>query len=134
MVFNRLFKDDRGSSAIQFGFVAPMLIVLTLGIIDIGRMGFAASSVKYAASEAARYASVRGASAASPATETEIKDYAKDRAVGVPGVIASVTWTPDNSSGSQVTVQATYSMSFFLQSFTSIAPVQITRTSTMVIF
>ena len=77
MTFRRLLHDNGGASAVQFAFVGPILILLTLGIIDMGRFGFAATAMRNGAIEAARFASLRGAAGPAPATASAIAAVAK---------------------------------------------------------
>ncbi|MGR8950271.1 MAG: TadE/TadG family type IV pilus assembly protein [Gammaproteobacteria bacterium] len=131
-----ILKDNQGSSAIQFGFVAPILILLSLGIIDMGRLGFAATTVRNAAMEAARYASLRGSDSPTPATEAAIIAVAKNEAIGIPesDLSVAVTWTPNNNSGSQVKVQLTYPIDLFISGLFPIPDVTLSRSSAMMVF
>jgi len=136
MLFRRLLHDRRGVSAIQFGFVAPLLILMTLGIIAMGRLGMTTSTMRNAAIEAARFASMHGADSPNPATESTIVEFAKDRAVGVPSADLSVAVTrlPDNKSGSQVKVQLNYPFTMFIAGLTFFPDIQLSRSSAMTIF
>lgn len=135
-MFASVLRNNRGNSAIQFGFVAPLLILLTLGIIDMGRLGFAISSVRNAAIEAARYASLHGSSSTVPATEADIIALAKDSAVGIPqnDLTVTVTWTPDNKSGSQVKVNLAYPIDLFIAGLIPLPNMTLTKSSAMMIF
>jgi Flp pilus assembly protein TadG len=46
--------SDRGSAAIEFGFVAPIFFVLMLGILEIGVMTFAQFALQNSVTDAAR--------------------------------------------------------------------------------
>ena len=136
ILLHRLVCNRDGSSLVQFGFIAPVLMLVTLGLIDMGRVGFAATSIRYAVSEAARFASTHGATSQNPATESQIEDFAKDRATELleDDLSVSVSWAPDNNSGSRVTVQATMPVSLFVAAFMPISDIQIVRSSTLVIY
>lgn len=136
MMIRRLLHNRSGNSAIQFAFVAPILIFLTLGIIDMGRAGLAASSLKSAAIEAARYASVRGASSPTPATTATITTVAREEAPGIPAtdLTVAVTWTPNNKSGNTVKVQLSYPLKLFISSLIPIPTINLVRSSEMTIF
>jgi Flp pilus assembly protein TadG len=135
-MFLRCIKNQNGSSAVQFAFVAPILILLSLGIIDMGRVGFSASTVRNAAIEAARYASMHGAASTTPATEDVIVALAKDKAVGIPAddLTVTVTWTPDNKSGSEIKVDLDYTVNLFISGFIPIPGINLSRSSAMMIF
>lgn len=49
-----LLRDARGSTAIEFAFVAPVLIFALLSLIEVGMLGMMVSGVDAAAVEAAR--------------------------------------------------------------------------------
>ncbi len=135
-MFRKLLHDDAGASAVQFAFVAPILILMTLGIIDMGRLGLAATAMRNGAIEAARYASLRGAASPTPATLPAIVAVAKDQAVGVPpdDLSVSVAWSPDNKSGSQVRVQLSYTFSPFIAALIPLPDIPLARSSAMVVF
>ena len=136
MIIRRLLRDHAGNSAIQFAFIAPTLILLTLGIVDMGRVGLAASSLRSAAIEAARFASVRGASSPTPATTQTITAVAQQQAVGISkaNMAVAVTWTPNNKSGSEVKVELRYPVKLFISSLIPLPAIQLDRSSQMLIF
>ncbi len=55
---SRIRQSQRGSSAVEFAFVAPAFIALVLGIANLGVYFFAHSGLKSALAEGARYASI----------------------------------------------------------------------------
>lgn len=134
-IFGALRNRD-GAAAVQFAFVLPVLVVMILGIIDMGRLGMTISTMRNAAIESARFASMHGAESPTPATEASITDFAKDRAVGVPSadVAVAVTWLPDNKSGSQVKVQLSYDFEMFVSWLTPLPSIQLAKSSAMTIF
>ena len=136
MTSGRLLHDNGGATAVQFAFVAPILILLTLGIVDMGRFGLAATAMRNGAIEAARFASLRGAASAAPATVSAIVAVAKDQAVGVPpdDLSVVVAWSPDNNPGSQVKVKLSYAFSPFISALIPLPDIQLARSSAMVVF
>lgn len=131
-----LLPDRRGGTAVEFALVAPLLIVALFGIIDFGRMMWMASSVEHAAAEAVRYAIVRGADADVPATATDIADYVNSRTAGMnpEDLSVAVNWSPNNWSGSLVSVTVGYRYDFFLANLLALEPIQLEGASTMEIF
>ena len=107
----QFIRDLRGTAAIEFAFVAPVLFTLTIGTIDVGRMVWSASMLHHMARETTRYASVRGAESNNPVGKVDLETYVANRLIGVSPeeVDVTVTWTPSNSSGG--TVQVTVSSS-----------------------
>ena len=73
-----LTKDLRGSAAIQFGLVAPSLLLLLLGIMEIGRMLWTTNALHYSVEEAARCASIN---AATCGTSSKVQAFAAARRV-----------------------------------------------------
>jgi len=54
----RVKRRSKGSSIIEFAFVAPIFFLLCAGIIDFGRLFFVQMTVQSALREAARYATI----------------------------------------------------------------------------
>ena len=141
-------KDKRGSSAVEFALVAPVLLLLMLGTIDFGRLLWMTTTVEHAATAGARYAGVRGSGNYGSLTPTELEAeitlMVKNRATGIaPSDLAvAITWLdaggnplppPDNVAGGSVTVTATYNFQFILVGFLSLPPFDLTGTSRVMI-
>ncbi|MDH3704309.1 MAG: pilus assembly protein [Alphaproteobacteria bacterium] len=135
--FVRMLRNDQGVSAIQFAFVAPMLVFLTVAIIDIGRLGLTSTSVRYAVFEGARFAIAHGANSQDPKTDDEIKTFTATRAIGIPVQASDVVITrdpDDDNPGSKVTITLDVPLNLFAEGFTPLAPTTITRSATMTVF
>ena len=105
-------SKQRGSIAVQSAILLPAFFGGILGILYFGLAFFAQSSISYAAREGARYAVVHGNKSTTPATATDVVNFAKSR---VPGLIAndvsvSVSFNPNNAPGSDVTVTTSYTL------------------------
>lgn len=113
-LLRRLRRDRRGGAMVEWALVAPMLIMLLLGSVDLGRYVWIRASLDHAAREGARYASLRGAESDVPATSDEIAAYVVQRAAAIPTAAATVAvlWSPDNYPGSSVTVRVEYRFHF----------------------
>ena len=133
--FRALLRDRLGFAPVEFALLAPALLLVTVGLVDFGRAMLVNSTLKHVATESARFAAIRGAEAITPATETDIVNYAKGRVVGVPpnDVTAVVTWAPNNSAGGSVTVQLTYPFALLSVGFLPVAPLQLSGRSTLII-
>ena len=120
---------------IEFAFVAPVLFVLTIGTIDVGRLVWSASMLHHMAREATRYASVRGSESNNPVTETDIQTYVANRIIGIPAgdVTIGASWTPNNNPGGTVEVQLDYSYSFLLGGLVGLDPLALQGESSMVV-
>lgn len=113
----RLRKHHGGSAAIEFGFVAPALIMSILGIFWFGWSMHNASSLTYALDQAGRAYQLNPAmtqSALQTLVSTELKDIS-DASVIVNVVVGA------NSNGTQLaTISGSYSRTLsvpFLNSY-----------------
>ena len=100
----------RGSALIETALSFSAFLLLTFGVMEFSMAVFAYNFCSYAARDATRWASVRGSSIASPATNDDIKAFVKSQAVGLisNSIGVTTTWVPDNSPGSEVRVAVTY--------------------------
>ncbi len=58
MARRRRAEGDAGASAVEFALVAPLLLILVFGIIDLGRAYSTLNQLAASAREGARYAAV----------------------------------------------------------------------------
>lgn len=106
------FRNDRGQALVEVALVIPVLTLLLLGAIELGRIAYFAIEVESAARTGASYGAVNVANAfASPST---IQQAAKDDAPDLPNLVvtpgtACVCETLDTSTSPAT---ATYSSSF----------------------
>jgi Flp pilus assembly protein TadG len=93
--------DDQGATAVEFAIVAPVVIMLIVGIPSLSLMLFAMGSLHFAVEDAARCASARPSQCADSAA---IISYAQSR---YSGVLATPVFTfvpaVPTSCGNQVT-------------------------------
>ncbi len=133
----KLLKDCRGTAVVEFGLLGPVFFLVTVGILDFGRMVWLSNTVEHAATEGARYAAVRGSSKAAVATTQAITDFVKGQAELIPpnDMDIDVSWTPtdNNNPGSTVTIRVTDNFEYLLVGFLGFDPVDLEGTSTMVI-
>lgn len=131
----RFLHDRRGVAAVEFAFVAPVIFMLTIGTIDVGRLVFSWSSLDHLAREATRYASVRGADSLSPMTQTQLETYVTNRLIGMDpnDVTVTVAWTPNNSPGGTVSVQLDLQFDFFLGGLVGLQSIVVQGESAMVV-
>ena len=137
MFLRRLLRDDSGGPAVEFGIIAPLLVLLTAGMIDVGKLGLASSTLYMVADEGARYAAVHAEGSLLQKSDEEIKAYAKQHIIGIEKEKVQVPdpiWEPNPpQSGGKVTVTATYTVELLLTSFMAIDDITMTRSSTMTI-
>ena len=100
-------RNERGQTAVEFALVAPILIVLLLGIIQVGVAFHDYVTLTDAARAGARKAIVARFSGGSLSdAETAVRNSASDLNQKKLGVsVTDPTW---NTPGSVVTVTATY--------------------------
>jgi Flp pilus assembly protein TadG len=58
-LFRRLWRDARGIAAVEFAFVAPVMVLFIIAVMEMGRLFLIHNAMTYAADEAARTAMVR---------------------------------------------------------------------------
>ena len=95
-LFSRFARSEDGVAALEFGIFAVLL-----GVMELGRIGFTAAALHYAAEEGTRYAIVRMGTA----TNETIQAHTSERLIGVvDGKTAVITTTTptDAVSGSKV--------------------------------
>lgn len=105
----RLWRSERGSSAMEFVMVLPAMVALTIGVINAALLIYSVATVHFAAEDAARWCVIH---ASTCATDLSTYKYAG---------FASPTFTltsPANCVGRQVTGTATYT---FVTGFTNIS-------------
>jgi Flp pilus assembly protein TadG len=114
------WKADRGSSQIEFAFIAVMFIIVLLGIVEMGRMVLVYTSVANAARVGARYAIVHGAdrtgtgvdgpsgTGSTTQVETVVKNFARAGLLDTTKLTITVTYPNGNGPGKKVDVTVTY--------------------------
>jgi len=127
--------DSRGTAVIEFALTFPTLVIVTLMIFDMGRALFALTTINHLASEAARYASVRGADSPTSTTVDAITTYVENRAVGMDlnDLTISVTFDPSSYTGGKVEVQIDYNFAFFVSGFLPVTDITMSAESNMTV-
>ena len=95
-------RRQRGQSLVEAAFVIPLLILLILAIVDLGRLAFAWVTVQYAATAGARFA-VTGVGEQNGTRLGLIKQAAKQWSDLLPGQNAQInvrSWKGRRASGS----------------------------------
>ena len=120
----RLLKNEKGGVAVEFAVALPILVVMMLMVIDLGRAIFAYSTLNSAAADAVRYASVHGVESVHPRTNEQIIAFARQRAVGFNdnNLTVALNWVPSGYAGAQVEVILTYDFTFFVTGMIGIPP------------
>lgn len=114
MRISAFMREEDGTSAAEFALVLIPFITLIFGIIGVSLMLYANHSLKYAAEEAARCASVKVATCTNPAT---IQAYAASHYQG-PLISPSFTYNASASCGHQVIGTANFPLNAGLVNLT----------------
>jgi Flp pilus assembly protein TadG len=104
----RIWRDERGASALEFALTAPAFFLFIFGIIELGLLFWTVIGLQHGAEMAARCASINAAlcQASNPSTVT---DYATQQALGLSLPASTFTYSV-LACGNQVS--ATYSFQF----------------------
>jgi Flp pilus assembly pilin Flp len=108
---------QRGSVALEYGLIAPLLLVVVLGTIDTGRLIWNYTTLYRATEAAARCGAVNTIRCA---TAPQIKAYAVTEAWGLT-IDASAFTVAAQSCGLQV--QASYAFNSIIPGFDLVAPI-----------
>jgi Flp pilus assembly protein TadG len=128
-------RSHRGQAMAEFALVITPCLALIFGIINFALALYCYDFVCYSAQQAARYATVNGATSPTPATAASVTSYVDALVGGVlntKNVTVATTWSPNNSPGSTVTITVSYSYPP-LTSLVSSVTIPLTRTAAMVI-
>lgn len=99
-----MIRSEKGQAIVEFTLVIPILMVMLLGIVDIGRITFAYASLHFSAQETVRVAGLGG-------TEEEILTRADESFMADDSVAPAVQTTPlsERRAGEYITITLTYS-------------------------
>jgi Flp pilus assembly protein TadG len=137
----RRLRNSEGGTLVEFGLTIIVLLMLVAGIIEMGRLVLAYTTVANSARAGARYAIVHGGdltSGASSSTDnsavkTVVKNFAGAGTIQLADSNITVTYVPDNKAGSTVTVKVVYTYTPMLGYFSSLLDVRLGSTSQGVI-
>lgn len=73
-----LRRCQRGAAAVEFGLIAPVVLLVLVGTVEAGRAVWTRNSLQFAAEEAARFSMVNRF-----ADDAEIRSQALDRLPGI---------------------------------------------------
>jgi len=114
-------RDSRAQALVETALVLPLLLMLIVGLFDVGRAVWLSNTLATAVREGTRYGIVHGALSASPTgpgaasytppdTDTTITAQVRNYASGVPNTLTvQSTWPDGNANrGSRIVVTATF--------------------------
>ena len=108
----RLAGDRRGAAILEFAVVLPLLMILLVGGLDVGRMFYVRQGLEYATEEAARYYMLNPTTA-----ESNVTTLLKSKMPGGMGPSVNVSYANTtncnaNSAVTCTTISATYVFGF----------------------
>jgi len=104
MTFSRLARlttTEQGSSLVEVAVVLPMLLLILIGVVDLGRYFYLANEVAGAAHSGAMYGSQHASDT------TNMVNAAKLDAPNVSGLVVNATWGCKCSDGTNPSVSCT---------------------------
>ena len=110
-------RGERGQSLVEFALVSPLFFLTLFGAIEFGLAVWQYNMIADLAQEGARWASVRGSTAGTAATNGTVQTYVQGRALGIVPTVTT-TWpdggSPANLPGKRVQVVVTKNFVFAL--------------------
>lgn len=105
-------KKKKGQALVEFALMLPIILFLLLGIVDFGRILYAANTINMASQEAVRYSGLGY-------SDDEVKQFAKDKcALADTDTLMTVDVTPEiippakRPAGTYVTVKISYKVKY----------------------
>jgi hypothetical protein len=115
------FSSERAQALVETALVLPLLLLLIVGLFDVGRAIWLSNTLATAVREGSRYGVVHGALSGSPTgpgaasytppdTDTTITAHVRSYATGVPDTLTvRSTWPDGNANrGSRIVVSASF--------------------------
>lgn len=100
----RVWHERNGNAAVEFALLAPVFLLMLLGIVEFGRLFWTQSSLQHAVEAAARCAAINSSTCASDA---QTESYAAAEVFGQ-SVGASAFTVSRGACGTQVKAQVKY--------------------------
>jgi Flp pilus assembly protein TadG len=119
-LLNSLRHDQQGTTAVEFGIIAPVLIAMLLGTMALCVALFLIGSLHFAVEDGARCASVKATVCPDAATTIA---YTQSRYFGPSGVSPTFTYAAA-ACGNSVTASVTYSINVVFK--TLVIPISAT--------
>jgi Flp pilus assembly protein TadG len=109
-ITNRIARDERGASAIEFALAAPILVTMIYGIFTLGQLFEADAGMQHGLGEGARYATLclspTAAGVCTVPTDTQITNKVTSKLYG-PASNLTPTITTDTTAKTK-TISLTY--------------------------
>jgi Flp pilus assembly protein TadG len=112
-------KDERGQSLLELAILLPVLLLILLGILDVGRLYMTMVAIHDAAAEGASYAATH------PEETLQIQERAADSSTALTTIDATmvdVYYEAPLSSGQPITVTVNYDYDLLTPVLSAIVP------------
>jgi len=151
-------RRTRGQALPEFALVLPLILLMTIGAIDLGRVLWALDSISNAAREGARHAIVHGGTkglhpdgcsfgpgATPPSTCKTVDQVVRDNALGAGGAVTVTvcygldclgntnTTGATNARGTPITVSVTSRINLITPSLLGMSGFGVSSSTTMVV-
>jgi Flp pilus assembly protein TadG len=105
----RRLSSQRGTAMVEFALIVPLYFMLMFGFVQFALLFFVYCNATYANQVAIRYAVVHGVVSGTPCTNAILTNIVTPLLWGAnkASVTVATTWSPDNSTGSTVTIKVT---------------------------
>ncbi|WP_281884276.1 TadE/TadG family type IV pilus assembly protein [Paenibacillus sp. YYML68] len=116
-----MIREEKGQSLVEFALLLPIMLLLLCGIVDLGRLLFAYSSLNLTAQETVRLGGLGR-------SDADMREYARSQVRVGDGSSLSVQITPSEASrrsGQNVTVTLSYSLPLITPIMTQIIPAPV---------
>ena len=104
--------DRRGGAVLEFAVLLPFLLIMTLGMIDVGRLFYVRQGLEYATEEGARYYTLNPTTATSNVTSQLQNKMPGGMGPNVSVAYADTASCNGNSAVTCTTITATYTFNF----------------------
>jgi Flp pilus assembly protein TadG len=120
VILARRERAEQGQALVEMALMLPVLVLLLVGVFDLGRAVWLSNSLAMAVREGTRYGVVHGALSASPAgpgsatytapdVDTAIASWVQRYATGIPDLTVHASWPDGNANrGSRIVVSASF--------------------------
>jgi Flp pilus assembly protein TadG len=101
-------RGRRGATITEFVLIFMIFLVLTAGLVEMGRGVWAYNTIAHATRQGVRFASIRGSE--NPTTAYEVRDAVRNAAIGLDRkrIEVRTTWPTGIERGEVVEVQVSY--------------------------
>ena len=105
--WRNFWHQEHGGTLIEIAFVLPIALMFTFGAILLCVFLYCYTSATYASRAAIRYAEFHGAASLVPCSAAGLSTIVSAYLTAIPASAVTVTstWSPDNTSGSAITIK-----------------------------